>query len=462
MLWGDGSPTREFLYVDDCVEGLVLAAERYDGPEPVNLGAAREISIKELARADRRRHRLRGPHHVGHGEAERPAAGGASTAAGPASSSASRRARRCATGSSGPSPGTARRSRVSVAASSVAVAHGVGRTVDRLLAHPRAVLGTLVGAQIALTLVLALSVDHNGWVWFQGGDQIWMTTTGWLVGQARAPAHRDRLPLAARAGARHVGDGTDVRAGAARARPRPGARPRADRAALRVRNRGEDRRTTARSTGRRSSGSIAPFAAIPLFVDRYQERWSEQFLPQALGLTAMADFPSMVVVLAGGPLRRALALARPCPGCRAGRPAARRRRGASSLRTSSSSPASPSPTSSPAAGARGSRAEPRSCRRSSSSSLWKVPRPRRDPGVRARAGAAGSGLGPVAVDALTSTATSTSTSSTGGRRWISCASSSGARGWRSGPRSPGSSPCCACDAARSRRCSAAGSRRSSS
>jgi hypothetical protein len=38
---------------------------------------------------------------------------------------------------------------------------------------------------------------------------------------------------------------------------------------------------------------------IPLFVDRYQERWSEQFLPQALGLTAMADFPSMVVVLAG-------------------------------------------------------------------------------------------------------------------------------------------------------------------
>ena len=44
---------------------------------------------------------------------------------------------------------------------------------------------------------------------------------------------------------------------------------------------------------------VAPFAAIPLFVDRYQERWTEQFLPQALGLTAMADFPSMVLVLAG-------------------------------------------------------------------------------------------------------------------------------------------------------------------
>lgn len=49
VLWGDGSPTREFLYVDDCVEGLVLAAERYDGPDPVNLGAGREISIRELA-----------------------------------------------------------------------------------------------------------------------------------------------------------------------------------------------------------------------------------------------------------------------------------------------------------------------------------------------------------------------------------------------------------------------------
>jgi GDP-L-fucose synthase len=49
VLWGDGSATREFMYVDDCVEGLVLAAERYDGPDPVNLGAAREISIRDLA-----------------------------------------------------------------------------------------------------------------------------------------------------------------------------------------------------------------------------------------------------------------------------------------------------------------------------------------------------------------------------------------------------------------------------
>jgi len=48
-LWGDGTPTREFLYVDDAAEGLVLAAERYDSSDPVNLGAGFEISMKELA-----------------------------------------------------------------------------------------------------------------------------------------------------------------------------------------------------------------------------------------------------------------------------------------------------------------------------------------------------------------------------------------------------------------------------
>ena len=48
-LWGDGSPTREFLYVEDCAEGLVLAAERYDASDPVNLGSGQEISIRDLA-----------------------------------------------------------------------------------------------------------------------------------------------------------------------------------------------------------------------------------------------------------------------------------------------------------------------------------------------------------------------------------------------------------------------------
>jgi GDP-L-fucose synthase len=47
-VWGTGSATREFLYVDDAAEGIVLAAERYDGADPVNLGAGQEISIRDL------------------------------------------------------------------------------------------------------------------------------------------------------------------------------------------------------------------------------------------------------------------------------------------------------------------------------------------------------------------------------------------------------------------------------
>lgn len=48
VAWGDGSPTREFLYVEDAAEGIILATERYNSGEPVNLGAGMEISIKEL------------------------------------------------------------------------------------------------------------------------------------------------------------------------------------------------------------------------------------------------------------------------------------------------------------------------------------------------------------------------------------------------------------------------------
>jgi len=49
VLWGDGSPTREFLYVEDAAEAILLAAERYDSPEPVNLGSGEEIAIRDLA-----------------------------------------------------------------------------------------------------------------------------------------------------------------------------------------------------------------------------------------------------------------------------------------------------------------------------------------------------------------------------------------------------------------------------
>jgi hypothetical protein len=186
---------------------------------------------------------------------------------------------------------------MSVAAISVTAARGAGRTLDHLLERPRSVLATLAGAQIAATIVFAFLVEHNGWVYYQGGDQIWFTTTGWLAGRLElaqtdasylwplvqapitwvtGPTYVQALPplvvlnvfvlgpigllclygIAARIGGRLLGYWA---------------------AALWV---------------------IAPYAAIPLFVDRYREKWTELFLPQATGLTAMADYPSMIAVLA--------------------------------------------------------------------------------------------------------------------------------------------------------------------
>ena len=49
VLWGDGSPTREFIYAEDAAEGIVLAAERYNGPDAVNIGSGYEIAIRDLA-----------------------------------------------------------------------------------------------------------------------------------------------------------------------------------------------------------------------------------------------------------------------------------------------------------------------------------------------------------------------------------------------------------------------------
>jgi GDP-L-fucose synthase len=58
--WGTGSVSREFLYVEDCAEGLVLSLEKYDSPEPMNLGSGREITIKDLTELIARLSRFEG------------------------------------------------------------------------------------------------------------------------------------------------------------------------------------------------------------------------------------------------------------------------------------------------------------------------------------------------------------------------------------------------------------------
>lgn len=186
---------------------------------------------------------------------------------------------------------------MSVASASVGAAREAGRTVDYLLERPRAVLATLAGLQIAATTVLALLVTHNGWVWFQGGDQIWLTTQGWLLGHLELPPTEVGYlwslliaPIMWVTGPTYV-----------QALP--------PLVVLQVLVLGPIAVLCvygiASHIGGRLLGYwasflwvIAPFAAIPLFVDRYHEKWTEQFVPQALGLTAMPDFPSMVVLLA--------------------------------------------------------------------------------------------------------------------------------------------------------------------
>jgi hypothetical protein len=187
---------------------------------------------------------------------------------------------------------------VSLRDNAAGAARVVGRTVDRLLERPRSVLASLIALQIAAIVVLALSVDHNGWVWFQGGDKIWMTTTGWLLGQRElAPTESGYLWPAAQAPLTWATGPTYVQ-----------LLPPLVLGQVLVLGPiallcvyGIATRIGGRLLGYWAAllWVVAPFAAIPLFVDRYQERWSEQFLPQALGLTAMADFPSMVLVLAG-------------------------------------------------------------------------------------------------------------------------------------------------------------------
>ena len=186
---------------------------------------------------------------------------------------------------------------MSVATSAVATARWSGRTVDRLLARPRTVVASLVGLQIGATLVLALAVDHNGWVWFQGGDQIWLSTQGWLLGQLELPpTELGYLWSYALTPIMWVTGPTYVQA-------LPPL------VVLQVLLLGPVALLCIYDLASRIGGrllgywasflwAIAPIASIPLFVDRYQERFGEQFLPQALGLTAMSDYPSMVLVLA--------------------------------------------------------------------------------------------------------------------------------------------------------------------
>jgi hypothetical protein len=163
------------------------------------------------------------------------------------------------------------------------------------------VLAVLVPVQWLATLLLATSVHHNGWVWYQGGDQMWYTTTGWLLGHAHLPPTNIgygwamvQLPVTWFTGATYVAALPVV-------------------VLFNVFVLGPIALACIYSIARRIAGAtlgawtavlwiVLPFLAIPLFVQRYHDRWVDQYLPQAFGLTGLADYPSMVALLVSAAL----------------------------------------------------------------------------------------------------------------------------------------------------------------
>jgi hypothetical protein len=165
-----------------------------------------------------------------------------------------------------------------------------------LYARPRHVLVGLVAVHWLAVLAFAIAVRHNGIVYYQGGDQIGYTTTAWLVAQGELPPTfvgygwvLPLVPIAWIARADYVSfmPWVMVLNVAVLA---PVALASIYGIAARLGGRALGLWAAALSVA-------APFLAIPFFRDDYHERFIDQFLPQALGLTGLADYPSMVCLL---------------------------------------------------------------------------------------------------------------------------------------------------------------------
>ena len=257
VLWGDGSPTREFLYVEDCVDGLVLAAERYDG--------ARAREPRQPARRSRsaswRSSSPRSPGSTatssGTSRSRTASRAAASTRPGRGSCSASRRRRRCARASSARSPGTGPRSRHMHVASAVPYARSGLQRLGVLAEHPVYVLGGLVVLQwVAVARVRALdAAERPALLPGRRPDLLLHVGVVALGGLPAADGHRLRLAGRARA---------DRPRGRARLprRPAGGALPPVPRApaggaARGLRRRDAGRRAALRLLGRGALGGRA-------------------------------------------------------------------------------------------------------------------------------------------------------------------------------------------------------------
>jgi hypothetical protein len=167
--------------------------------------------------------------------------------------------------------------------------------------EPWRVLVPLLAVQWLAAVVFAISVHHNGWIFYQGGDQIWYYTTGWLAGHGlipktlispawslllapfaliAGPAYVSALPVAILIQALVLG-------------------PIALYCVYDIAS-----RIAGRLIGYVAAGLwvAGPYVAIPLFKHSYHVKYVDQFLPHPLGLTMMGDFPSVVCLLAAGAL----------------------------------------------------------------------------------------------------------------------------------------------------------------
>ena len=170
------------------------------------------------------------------------------------------------------------------------------RTGALIRSEPWIVLAPLVVVQWIAVAILALTVTRNGWLFYQGGDQTWFYTSAWELGHGHIPESLVGyllpfllVPLTWLAGPNFLSGLPWVVLGQVLV-----LLPVALFCVYAI---------AARIGGRllgyfaAAAWIAAPWIVIPLFVERYHERWTEQTLPQALGLTGLGDFPSMILLL---------------------------------------------------------------------------------------------------------------------------------------------------------------------
>ena len=181
MLWGDGTPTREFLYVEDCAEGIALAAERYDGADPVNLGSGEEISIRDLAALVAELTGFEGrivwDASKPNGQPRRllDTTKAAELFGFRAHDEPPRRARA--------HDRVVPRAHIRPRMTTRGVWNAAVRAWNGIpLREPWRLLVPLLVIHWLALVAFTTRVNHNGWLFYQGGDQIWYWTTSWLLG----------------------------------------------------------------------------------------------------------------------------------------------------------------------------------------------------------------------------------------------------------------------------------------